>query len=65
MISPIQSASKPGIMEQLITSESTAPEWRNEQAPVPYRTALAEQEARNAAIAAGEAAELKIGRAHV
>jgi lipoyl(octanoyl) transferase len=45
-------------MEQLITSESTAPEWRNEQAPVPYRAALAEQEARNAAIAAGEAAEL-------
>ena len=34
------------------------PEWRIERAPVPYRAALAEQEARNAAIAAGEAREL-------
>jgi lipoyl(octanoyl) transferase len=34
------------------------PEWRRDYAPVPYRTALAEQEARNAAIAAGEAREL-------
>ncbi len=33
-------------------------EWRCNSAPVPYRTALAEQEARNAAIAAGEAREL-------
>jgi lipoyl(octanoyl) transferase len=33
-------------------------EWRRETAPVPYRAALAEQEARNAAIAAGEACEL-------
>ncbi len=35
-----------------------APEWRTSVAPVPYRAALAEQEARNAAIAAGEAREL-------
>ncbi|HZU63555.1 MAG TPA: lipoyl(octanoyl) transferase LipB [Novosphingobium sp.] len=35
-----------------------APEWRREAAPVPYRTALAEMEARNAAIAAGTAPEL-------
>jgi lipoyl(octanoyl) transferase len=33
-------------------------EWRHSAAPVPYRAALAEQEARNAAIAAGDAAEL-------
>lgn len=33
-------------------------EWRRSEAPVPYREALAQQEARNAAIAAGEAAEL-------
>ena len=33
-------------------------EWRCDYAPVPYRAALAEQEARNAAIAAGEAGEL-------
>ena len=33
-------------------------EWRRDHAPVPYRIALAEQEARNAAIAAGEAREL-------
>jgi len=34
------------------------PEWRQDFAPVPYRAALALQEARNAAIAAGEAREL-------
>lgn len=33
-------------------------EWRRSDRPVPYREALAEQEARNAAIAAGEASEL-------
>ncbi|MXP41834.1 lipoyl(octanoyl) transferase LipB [Altererythrobacter soli] len=33
-------------------------EWRRDYAQVPYRTALAEQESRNAAIAAGEAREL-------
>jgi lipoyl(octanoyl) transferase len=33
-------------------------EWRVDPAPVPYRAALVEQEARNAAIAAGEAREL-------
>ena len=33
-------------------------EWRRDYAPVPYRAALAEQEARNAAIAAGDAREL-------
>ena len=33
-------------------------EWRRESAPISYREALAEQEARNAAIAAGEAREL-------
>ena len=33
-------------------------EWRSEQGQVPYREALAEQEARNTAIAAGEAREL-------
>jgi lipoyl(octanoyl) transferase len=33
-------------------------EWRRDYAPVPYRAALAEQEARNTAIARGEASEL-------
>ncbi|RIV80448.1 lipoyl(octanoyl) transferase LipB [Aurantiacibacter xanthus] len=33
-------------------------EWRQSYAPIPYRSALAEQEARNSAIAAGEAGEL-------
>jgi lipoyl(octanoyl) transferase len=33
-------------------------EWRIDRAPVPYRAALAEQEARNATIAKGEAREL-------
>jgi lipoyl(octanoyl) transferase len=33
-------------------------EWRSDTAPVPYRAALAEQEARNAAIAEGSAREL-------
>ena len=33
-------------------------EWRRSARPVPYREALAEQEARNAAIAAGKASEL-------
>ena len=33
-------------------------EWRSAQAPIAYRAALAEQEARNAAIAGGEAGEL-------
>jgi lipoyl(octanoyl) transferase len=33
-------------------------EWRRDLAPVPYRAALAAQEARNAAIAAGTAREL-------
>lgn len=35
-----------------------APEWRRSTGPVPYRAALAEQEARNTAIRAGEAREL-------
>lgn len=39
-------------------SGSQTIEWRREHAPVPYRAALAAQEARNAAIASGEAAEL-------
>jgi len=33
-------------------------EWRHDATPVPYRAALAEQEARNAQIAAGSAREL-------
>jgi len=33
-------------------------EWRQDFAPVPYRAALADQEARNATIASGEAGEL-------
>jgi lipoyl(octanoyl) transferase len=45
-------------MEQFTTRARGEPEWRHERAPVPYRAALAEQEARNAAIVAGEAAEL-------
>jgi lipoyl(octanoyl) transferase len=45
-------------MEQLITLRDDAVEWRLGRTPVPYRTALAEQERRNAAIAAGQAEEL-------
>ena len=45
-------------MEQLITSGGAALEWRHEARQVPYRAALAEQEARNAAIAEGRAGEL-------
>jgi lipoyl(octanoyl) transferase len=37
---------------------SSTIEWRVERTPLDYRAALAEQEARNAAIAAGEAPEL-------
>jgi lipoyl(octanoyl) transferase len=42
----------------LTTEAGTALEWRLESVPVPYRAALAEQEARNTAIAAGTAGEL-------
>jgi lipoyl(octanoyl) transferase len=42
----------------LTTEAGTAPDWRQDSAPVPYRAALAEQESRNAAIAAGTAREL-------
>ena len=45
-------------MERLITRGGEAIEWRLDYGPVAYRAALAEQEARNAAIAAGEAGEL-------
>lgn len=44
--------------DQPSTASTGAIEWRHAQARVPYRAALAEQEARNAAIAAGEANEL-------
>jgi lipoyl(octanoyl) transferase len=37
---------------------AAAIEWRQDFAPIPYRQALAEQERRNAAIAAGDAREL-------
>lgn len=45
-------------MERLTIKEGATPEWRHERAPVPYRAALAQQEERNAAIAAGGAPEL-------
>ncbi len=45
-------------MERLITPDAEAIEWRHSAAAVPYRAALAEQEARNAAIAEGRAGEL-------
>jgi len=45
-------------MEMLITSSGAMLEWRHSAEPVPYREALAEQEARNTAIAAGKAGEL-------
>ncbi len=44
--------------DKLPQTDSRAIEWRIEKGQVPYREALAEQEARNAAIAAGEASEL-------
>jgi lipoyl(octanoyl) transferase len=42
----------------MATASPETIEWRRSAAPVPYRDALAEQHARNAAIAAGEASEL-------
>ena len=42
----------------LLPAAAETIEWRRSVAPVPYRAALAEQQARNDAIAAGEAAEL-------
>src|SRR6188768_1472918 len=45
-------------MTQADGSVSGILEWRQDHAPVPYRASLAEQEARNAAIAAGTAREL-------
>jgi len=45
-------------MTELQEIARIAPEWRLSREQVPYREALAEQEARNSAIAAGEAREL-------
>jgi lipoyl(octanoyl) transferase len=45
-------------MERLTIKEGATPEWGHVRAPVPYRAALAQQEERNAAIAAGGAPEL-------
>jgi len=42
----------------MVNDRPEAVEWRRDYIQVPYRQALAEQEARNAAIAAGEAREL-------
>ncbi|HTN14770.1 MAG TPA: lipoyl(octanoyl) transferase LipB [Sphingomonadaceae bacterium] len=44
--------------DKLPQPDARAIEWRIEQGQIPYREALAEQEARNAAIAEGGAAEL-------
>lgn len=54
MINPANAATQSRVVENLVSSI----EWRAEIAPVPYRAALAEQEARLAAIAGGEAHEL-------
>lgn len=54
LISRFEAASKPPTMNVIPRN----PEWRHDTVPVSYRTALAEQEQRNAAIAAGEATEL-------
>jgi lipoyl(octanoyl) transferase len=40
------------------TLRPAPPEWRRESAPVPYAEALAQMEARNQAVAAGEAREV-------
>ena len=45
-------------MDNTDARAGNAIDWRLGDAPVPYRVALAEQEARNAAIAAGDAREL-------
>ena len=45
-------------MDKLPDSLPESIEWRRDDAPVPYRAALDEMTARNAAIAAGEAREL-------
>jgi lipoyl(octanoyl) transferase len=45
-------------LDNSLTVERAAIEWQHSAAPVPYRAALVEQQARNDAIAAGEAGEL-------
>lgn len=45
-------------MTESVPNLAESVEWRVSREPVPYREALAEQEARNAAIQAGEAREL-------
>jgi lipoyl(octanoyl) transferase len=45
-------------MDKSATVDGAAIEWRQSAMPVPYREALAEQQTRNEAIAAGEADEL-------
>jgi lipoyl(octanoyl) transferase len=45
-------------MEHSMTQNVDSLDWRRDSALVPYRAATAEQEARNAAIAAGDAREL-------
>jgi len=45
-------------MERLKTDSASEIEWRHSEGQVPYRAALAEQEAHNAAIAEGRASEL-------
>src|SRR5688500_6971034 len=57
--SPVMPESSRQQMRAMDNSPAAASiEWRRGAAPVPYRAALAEQETRNAAIAAGDAAEL-------
>jgi lipoyl(octanoyl) transferase len=52
---PVSHRQQTAVMDDLAAA---ATEWRRSDAPVPYRAALAEQEARNGAIAAGTAGEL-------
>ena len=55
---PVSSRQQTGAMNNPVTSTAQAVEWRRSAEPVPYRAALAGQQARNESIAAGEAAEL-------
>jgi lipoyl(octanoyl) transferase len=58
LLGPLINAPGDATQSPMATGAQDRIEWRRDYAPVPYRAALAEQEARNAAIAAGEAREL-------
>ena len=57
-VSPLINGARAATQSAMAEAGTNSIQWRRDYAPVPYRQALAEQEARNAAIATGEAREL-------